>query len=52
MTSVGRLTRAITEATEKVFPDPVIPSSTWCRSPALRPRTMASIASGWSPRGS
>ncbi|MCK7530630.1 MAG: hypothetical protein MZV63_06085 [Marinilabiliales bacterium] len=35
----------------KVLPEPVTPSSTWCRSPRSSPRVSSSIACGWSPAG-
>jgi len=33
------------------FPDPVMPSSVWNRSPASSPWLRDSIAAGWSPAG-
>ena len=31
------------------FPDPVMPSSVWYRSPASTPAASSAIAFGWSP---
>ena len=50
-TIVGRLTFAITDAVVNDFPDPVMPSSVWKRSPRSSPCANASIAAGWSPAG-
>jgi hypothetical protein len=51
ITMVVRCTRSITLAMEKVFPDPVTPSSVWCASPSFNPSTSFSMACGWSPAG-
>src|SRR5215510_2901518 len=51
MTSVGRLTASMTLATVKVLPLPVIPRSTWLRSPLTRPSWSSAMALGWSPVG-
>ena len=48
---MGRCASAITFAIVKLFPEPVIPSSVWKRSPFASPRPTAAIASGWSPAG-
>ena len=47
--SVGRWARAMAPAIVNDFPDPVMPSSVWYRSPRSTPVASASIASGWSP---
>jgi hypothetical protein len=51
MISVGRSHWAMTFAIVKVFPEPVTPSSVWCRWPARIDATSRSIACGWSPVG-
>ena len=48
-TSVGRLSAAITLATENVFPEPVTPSSVCAYTPASKPATSFSTACAWSP---
>src|SRR5262245_31945753 len=51
MSSVGLPMSAMTLATVKVLPEPVIPSSVWKRSPRRNPSMSWRIASGWSPVG-
>src|SRR6188768_1175299 len=51
MSSVGLPICAMTLATVKVLPDPVMPSRVWKRSPRRNPSTSWRIASGWSPVG-
>ena len=46
---MGRWIFSIPPAIVNDFPDPVIPSRVWNRSPASTPSTSASIAAGWSP---
>src|SRR5450432_2559728 len=41
----------MTLAMLNVLPEPVIPRSTWQRSPLSMPRHISAIARGWSPRG-
>jgi hypothetical protein len=41
----------MTLAMVKVLPDPVTPSSTWSRSPAIRLLDQLGIAKRWSPEG-
>src|SRR5688500_695532 len=51
MTSVGRWTCSMVQAMVADFPEPVMPSSVWNRSPRSTPSAKAAIADGWSPAG-
>ena len=51
ITRDGRCSSRMTLAMVKVFPEPVMPSSTWCFFCSSTPWTSSWIAWGWSPRG-
>jgi hypothetical protein len=50
-TSAGLPSSAMTFAIVKVLPDPVTPSSVWCRFPARTDFTSLTMACPWSPCG-
>lgn len=51
ITKVGFWILEITDAIEKVFPEPVTPKSTWCLAPDCKFSISCFMAFGWSPLG-